>query len=140
VNKKIRKSNPDGKSSMYIGMDLHKNYLPVAVIDKDGNLLCNSKINNDKESIDGFLDCMDRNAKVVMESSSVWYDTYCRMEEKGFDAILSNPVKTKATASAKIKTDKNRCQNTGRAAQKQHDTAMPHTAKKDNGVTRDRKA
>lgn len=91
---------------MYIGMDLHKNYLQVAVIDKDGNLLCNSKINNDKESIDGFFDGMDMNAKVVMESSSVWYDTYCRMEEKGFDVILSNPVKTKAIASAKIKTDK----------------------------------
>lgn len=106
MNKKDAKSNPDGKSSMYIGMDLHKNYLQIAAIDKDGHLLHNSKINNDPKSIDAFFDGIDRNAKVVMESSSVWYDAYCRIAEKGFDVTLSNPIKTKAIASAKIKTDK----------------------------------
>lgn len=91
---------------MYVGMDLHKHYLQIAVIDGDGHILQNTKINNDKKSIADFLACVDKNAKIVMESSSVWYDTYCFVKEKGFDTVLSNPIKTKAIASAKIKTDK----------------------------------
>ena len=42
-----------------------------------------------------------------MESSSVWYNIYRYLsEERSFDVVLSNPVKTRAIASAKIKTDK----------------------------------
>jgi transposase len=40
-----------------------------------------------------------------MESSSTWYHVY-RFLSKKYNVILSNPVKTKAIASAKIKTDK----------------------------------
>lgn len=42
-----------------------------------------------------------------MESSNVWYDTYRYASSlSSDDVILSNPIKTKAIASAKIKTDK----------------------------------
>jgi transposase len=42
-----------------------------------------------------------------MESSSVWYNIYHHLsEERKLDVVLSNPIKTKAIASAKIKTDK----------------------------------
>jgi hypothetical protein len=48
VNKKVTKSNSDGKiSNMYIGMDLHKKYLQVAVVDEKGKVMRNSKIDND---------------------------------------------------------------------------------------------
>jgi transposase len=91
---------------MYIGMDLHKNYIQVAAVDKDGQLLYNSKIDNNHDQIsDFFKDIRADNTRVVMESSSVWYDTYRYLSEK-FDVVLSNPTKTKAIASAKIKTDK----------------------------------
>jgi transposase len=119
VKKLTSKSNTDSKSLMikdqtktrqiaptYIGMDLHKNYLQIAVMDKDGNILHNSKVGNNAELIDGFFQSVDNNAKVVMESSNVWYNIYQRLQEKGLDVILSNPLKTKAIASAKIKTDK----------------------------------
>jgi transposase len=43
----------------------------------------------------------------VMESSSAWYNIYSYLsEEKHLNVVLSNPVKTRAIASAKIKTDK----------------------------------
>ena len=42
-----------------------------------------------------------------MESSSVWYNIYRYLsEEKHLNVVLSNPIKTRAIASAKIKTDK----------------------------------
>lgn len=91
---------------MYIGMDLHKNHIQVAAIDKKGQLLYNSKIDNNKESLEKFFGNTDRGAKVVMVSSSVWCDTYHSMESIGFNTILSNPIKTKAIASARIKTDR----------------------------------
>jgi len=108
--KRESKSNSDGNQSMtkYIGMDLHKNFLQIAVMDSYGTVLENTRIENDMEKIDGFFQNTDRdNTKIVMEWYSVWYNIYCRLkDDKKMDVILSNPIKTKAIASAKIKTDK----------------------------------
>jgi transposase len=109
VKKKTDKSSSDGyNDTMYIGMDLHKNFLQIAMMDNNGKVLKNSKIENNHKQISNFFrHVKPENTKVVIESSSVWYDTYRYLsEEKNLDVILSNPIKTKAIASAKIKTDK----------------------------------
>ena len=109
MNKKVTKSNSDGRiSNMYIGMDLHKKYLQVAVVDEKGKVMKNSKIDNDLDGIGKFFnDVNNQDAKVVMESSGVWYNIYEYLsEQKHLDVVLSNPIKTKAIATAKIKTDK----------------------------------
>ena len=41
-----------------------------------------------------------------MESSGMWYNIYECMSKRHLDVRLSNPAKTRAIASAKIKTDK----------------------------------
>ena len=47
MNKKVTKSNLERRiSNMYIGMDLHKKYLQIAVFDEKGKVLRNSKICN----------------------------------------------------------------------------------------------
>jgi len=46
------------------------------------------------------------NTKVVMESSGMWYNIYECLSKRHLDERLSNPAKTRAIASAKIKTDK----------------------------------
>jgi hypothetical protein len=78
VNKKVTKSNLDGRiSNMYIGMDLHKKYLQVAVVDEKGKVMRNSKIDNDLDEVGKFFnDVNNQDAKVVMESSGVWYNVY----------------------------------------------------------------
>lgn len=93
---------------MYIGMDLHKNFLQIAIIDNQGKVIKNSRIENDHNQIGNFFrHIKPDNTKVVMESSSVWYNIYRYLtDEKKLDVVLSNPIKTKAIASAKIKTDK----------------------------------
>jgi transposase len=93
---------------MFVGMDLHKNYLQIAVMNEEGRVLRNSKIDNNLRQISRFFDDVNNDkAHVVMESSSVWYNIYRYLsEERSFDVVLSNPVKTRAIASAKIKTDK----------------------------------
>jgi transposase len=99
---------------MFVGLDLHKNYVQAAVIDKKGTLLKQERIPNQDESIKGFFDhelkkrSRSSTNEIVIESSSTWYHVYellSKMNERNH-VILSNPVKTKAIASAKVKTDK----------------------------------
>lgn len=100
---------------MFVGMDLHKNYLQVAVMDERGEVVKNCRIDNELKQVDRFFDKISNDAsnnnnnnfKVVMESSNVWYNIYRHLsEERHLDVRLSNPIKTRAIASAKIKTDK----------------------------------
>jgi len=96
---------------MFVGMDLHKNYLQIAVMNEKGKVLENSRINNNLKQVGRFFDenikKSNEKVRVVMESSSVWYNIYSYLsEEKHLNVVLSNPVKTRAIASAKIKTDK----------------------------------
>lgn len=111
---KFRKAKSDGNvcSDMFVGMDLHKSYLQVTVLDDKGKVLRNSRIDNNLSKVGRFFDRIDASAssngvKVVMESSCVWYNIYEYLsEERQLDVSLSNPFKTRAIASAKIKTDK----------------------------------
>jgi transposase len=94
---------------LFVVIDLHKNYLQIAVMNDKGKVLENSRINNDLKQVGRFFDenINDEKVRVVMESSSVWYNIYSYLsEEKHLNVVLSNPVKTRAIASAKIKTDK----------------------------------
>jgi hypothetical protein len=73
----LSKSKLDGKISMFVGMDLHKNYLRIAVVEEKG-MLENSRINNNLRQVGRFFDENINNEKVrvVMEPSSVWYKIY----------------------------------------------------------------
>jgi transposase len=62
---------------MFVGMDLHKNYLQIAIMNKEGRVLRNSKIDNNLKQISSFFNDVNDKAHVVMESSSsVWYNIY----------------------------------------------------------------
>src|SRR5262249_1665118 len=90
---------------MFVGMDLHKNYLQIAVMNDKGKVLENSRIDNNLKQVGRFFEknINDEKVRVVMESSSVWYNIYSYLsEEKHLNVVLSNPVKTRAIASAKI--------------------------------------
>ena len=107
---KLCKSKSDGSvfKSMFVGMDVHKNYLQVAVLDEKGKILNNSRVDNNMMKVNEFFDSLhpSNNTKVVMESSGMWYNIYECLSKRHLDVRLSNPVKTRAIASAKIKTDK----------------------------------
>ena len=73
--------------SMFAGMDLHKNYLQIAVMNEKGKVLENSRINNSLKQLRKFFDNFnDQKARIVMESSCVWYNIYRYLsEEKRFN-------------------------------------------------------
>ena len=88
---------------MYVGLDLHKMYTQYAVMDNDGALVREGRIENDPGELERFSDSLT-NANIVIESSSTWYGVY-KIFAKKHHVVLSNPGKTKAIASAKVKTD-----------------------------------
>ena len=95
------------RGTVYVGLDLHKNTIQMAAVDQKGTLLCNYKFQHTREDVDSEVSKMPKNAKYVIESSSVWKDTFHFMrDELGLDVILSNPYTTKLIAESKKKTDK----------------------------------
>ena len=95
------------RPSTYVGIDLHKKTLQIEVQDFQGNVMYNKKIRNTALSIRREFACIPRDARCVIESSSVWYEVFRFIrDDLGYDVILSNPAQAKAIAASKKKTDK----------------------------------
>lgn len=91
----------------YIGLDIHKRFTYAVVKDDEGNLLGEEKFGNSKENFHMFLQIFSpHETKIVMESTGVWEYIYNILKELGYKEVkLANPVKTKAIAWARVKTD-----------------------------------
>lgn len=91
---------------MYIGLDVHKNFCQATVMNRDGVKLSEKKFLTTLKELDEFLEDIDKDAEIVMEASSTWEYLYDSIEEKGYKVCLSHPLKTRAIADARIKTDR----------------------------------
>jgi hypothetical protein len=60
---------------MFVGLDLHKAYTQYAVMDSDGVLVKEGRIQNDPTGLERFSDSLT-DASVVIKSSSTWYEVY----------------------------------------------------------------
>ena len=89
----------------YIGLDVHKAFCQASTQDLEGNEFSNERIDTNQAAINRFLDRFTK-AKFVLESTNVWEFIYELIEARGFEVLLAHPLKVKAIASAKIKTDK----------------------------------
>jgi transposase len=89
---------------MYVGLDVHKRVCHGTVMDEEGHVVKRERFSNDPSSLNAFMKDIGE-AKVVMESGYCWQPIYDRLEEAGYDVRLAHPLKVKAIAEAKIKTD-----------------------------------
>jgi transposase len=89
---------------MFVGLDVHKKYTEVAVVDEEGVVEKQGRIENEPGRIVEFSNSLS-SAKMVLEFSSSWYWLY-EILSRRHRVVLSNHAKTKAIASAKLKTDK----------------------------------
>ena len=91
----------------FVGIDLHKKFMQVAVMDSKGTVLRNRKIKCEPRTVRREFSRMPPNTRYVLESSSVWYGTFRLLtDELGLDVILSNPYTTRLIAQSKKKTDR----------------------------------
>jgi transposase len=89
----------------YIGLDVHKEFCQASVLDEDGKELSNEKFLSTRKDLDEFLDRF-QDAEFVLESTGIWEFIYEGIEARGFPVMLAHPLKVRAIAEAKIKTDK----------------------------------
>jgi len=89
----------------YIALDCHKQYDHATMIDSETGEIKNKKLAHIKEEFREFIG--DRaGTRMVIESCRDWSRTYELSEDLVEEVILAHPLKVKAIASAKIKTDK----------------------------------
>lgn len=89
----------------YIGVDYHKKYSYVVVKDREGNVEQRGTVNNTKEEFRQLLKTYQE-GKAVLEATRNWGLIYDWLEEILDDVALAHPLKVRAIAEARIKTDK----------------------------------
>jgi len=89
----------------YIGFDYHKQYSFATKIDKETGEMKTAKLSNTPEALDSFIEDSD-NTHAVFESSRTWPVLYELLKDRVAHVKLAHPLRVKAIASARIKTDK----------------------------------
>lgn len=90
----------------HIGVDYHKAYSHLVVQDSSGKILRSGRVKNDRQSLGAFLERYRENSHAVVEATRNWTVIHDWLEEICDDVVLAHPLKVKAIADAKIKTDK----------------------------------
>jgi transposase len=90
----------------YIGIDFHKQTSYITRMDGEGNILEQLRVRNKPEELGVFLANHVNGSRIAIEATGNWYYFYELIEDLNPDVCLSHPQKTRAIASARIKTDK----------------------------------
>ena len=90
----------------YTGIDLHRKTSFFTTIDESGQIVKKINLSNDENMILKYLRELKDDTKIVLESTANWYWLYDLLTANDYSVVVSNPVKTKAIASARIKNDK----------------------------------
>lgn len=90
----------------YIGIDVHKNSLQVAITDEKGKILEEFKVNTTREGFKELLHKLKPSDSVLIEATTNAFQVYDIILEKVKQVAISNPIKTKVIAEARVKTDK----------------------------------
>ncbi|MCW4045523.1 MAG: IS110 family transposase [Candidatus Bathyarchaeota archaeon] len=92
---------------MYVGVDVGKSKCRAAMMSPEGRIIRELNLSNDREGITCLASLLTMDDRVVMESTGAyWLDLYTELEDMHIPVVLANPLKTKAIASARIKSDK----------------------------------
>ena len=90
---------------LYTGLDLHKSFSYITTMNDKGEIVGQKKLPSNGEVVE-FLKEFGERMEVAIEATPSWYWLYDHLEDEGFEVKLSHPLRTKAIAYAKVKTDK----------------------------------
>ena len=91
----------------YIGCDQHKFFCQLAVLDEEGKMIKQQKLyHDDREALKRYFTSLPASSEMAIEASGFesWLADF--VQDLGIKVHLSHPLKTRAIAEAKIKTDK----------------------------------
>jgi len=90
----------------YVGLDIGLKWHYVVVMDADGHITQQQRLPNEAFLIQRFFETLEGPCRVVLEATSNWHAVFDRVEPYVAEVVLAHPLKVKAIASARIKTDK----------------------------------
>lgn len=89
-----------------IGLDLHKQFSMLALVDKDGKCLRFDKLDNNTTLFDHYFSQISGTYRVTFESTRNWYWLADYLQEHGIDFVMSNLYLNRAIAHVHAKNDK----------------------------------
>jgi transposase len=94
-----------GIALRYIGLDVHREFAQVAMLE-DGTMRHLGRITATPEALHAFARTLGPHDQVALEATCNTYAIARLLQQHAGRVIVSNPVRTRAIAEAKIKTDK----------------------------------
>lgn len=89
----------------YIGIDLHRDFFVAVAQDESGSELFRKRYENSLTSVNELVSSFAVPPMVVVEATRNWMWFIAALQERGCKVQLAHPFRTKAIASARIKTD-----------------------------------
>ena len=90
----------------HIGVDYHKKFSYMVVRNSKGKIVRAGNVMNSKQNVRSFLEPFSNKAHAVLEATRNWITMHDWLEDELEEVVLANPLRIKAIAEAKIKTDK----------------------------------
>jgi len=91
---------------MFIGLDIHKQFTFCCETDDQGNVLREFRFASTVEEITRYAGHLGVGDQVALEATTNCFAFADLLKKSGATVVVSNPMQTKAIASAKVKTDK----------------------------------
>lgn len=91
----------------YVGLDVHKRVVEAVIIDKQGRILHRSRFGCSRAELQLFgKQQLQRTDRVALEATTNTWGVVRVLKPFVKEVVVSNPLRTKAIATAKVKTDK----------------------------------
>jgi transposase len=89
-----------------IGVDFHKAYSHMTVLDADGRVVKAGRVANTAEAVRTFVSPYRQGGQAVVEATRNWTIMHDLLETELEAVYLAHPLKVRAIAEARIKTDR----------------------------------
>src|SRR4030042_3045883 len=94
-----------GSQMNYVGIDHHRQYSHMTLMDERGNIVRSRKVSNLRSEVKGFLEGV-KDCCAVIEAGRSSYTLVDLLDELGVKVTMAHPKEVKSIAKAKEKTDK----------------------------------
>jgi len=91
---------------LYSGIDLHKCFVLITVINESGCQISQVRINNDVNALISFFAQFNEPIEIVVEATLNWYWLVDLLDNLGYTIVLAHPKKLKAIVDTKFVDDK----------------------------------
>src|SRR6266508_6002279 len=89
-----------------IGLDVHREFAEVAIIDEGGAARAAGRVETTPEALRLFAQSLAATDEVAIEATVNTFAIARLLDEHVARVVISNPLRTRAIAEAKVKTDK----------------------------------